>query len=137
MGFSIGHEMTHAFDNDGIQFDSQGIKVIDWLSESSMTQYNNKADCLVQQHSGLVEPMTGVKVNGILTLTDNIADIGGVNLAYRALMEHLDQCPTTDHHSIPPFLANYTQEQLYFIAYATVSVSSLLLLLYSRFRFTF
>jgi endothelin-converting enzyme/putative endopeptidase len=83
MGAIMGHELTHGFDDEGRQFDPSG-KLADWWSASTSQAFADRAACLVDQYDA-IEAAPGVNVDGKLTLGENIADLGGVKLAYAAL----------------------------------------------------
>lgn len=82
MGFVVGHELTHGFDDQGSQFDAKG-NMRKWWQDGVREKFNAKAQCVEQQFSQY-EAVPGVKVNGKLTLGENIADLAGIKLAFRA-----------------------------------------------------
>jgi putative endopeptidase len=82
IGMVIGHEMTHGFDTVGSKFDGHG-KQNDWWSEQTKKLFDEKASCLEKQYSEF-EPVKGLHVNGHLTVTENIADNGGLKIAFLA-----------------------------------------------------
>lgn len=82
MGMVVGHELTHGFDDEGSQFDHQGNLSM-WWSPQVRSTFEGKAGCVDEQYSKY-EPLPGVKMNGKLTLGENIADAGGIKLAFRA-----------------------------------------------------
>jgi len=85
-GGTIGHELTHGFDDAGRRFDARG-NLRDWWTKADGEEFERRADCIVEQYSGYVA-VDDVHVNGKLTLGENVADLGGLILAYRAwLME--------------------------------------------------
>ena len=84
IGFVMGHEMTHGFDDAGSHFDGTGL-LRDWWTPAVDAGFRSRAQCLVDQFSGYtVGP--GLVVNGTLTLGENTADLGGLRVAYEALM---------------------------------------------------
>ncbi len=83
VGMVMGHELTHGFDDEGRQFDADG-NLKDWWSKSVNEEFERRADCVKRQFDGYVV-LGDAKVNGKLTLGENIADLGGVKLAYKAL----------------------------------------------------
>ncbi len=87
IGAVIGHELTHAFDDEGRQFDVKG-NLRDWWTMADAKAFDDRAACLVKQYGGFTV-IDNLKINGKLTLGENTADNGGVRLAYRALMDHL------------------------------------------------
>jgi putative endopeptidase len=110
-GNTVGHEITHGFDDEGSQFDGQG-NLRDWWSKETKAKFDEATKCVQDQYSGY-DAVPGVKLNGALTSGENIADIGGVKLGLAALqawqMEHPEERRTVDGTS---------DEQLYFLAYA-------------------
>lgn len=110
-GATIGHEMTHGFDSDGRKFDAEG-NLTDWWTEADAKEYERRAEVVVQQFNSL-EGLPGVKVNGKLTLPENIADLGGLVIAYDALQRALAAHPTQRKT-----IDGLTPEQRFFISYA-------------------
>ncbi|MCK5800772.1 MAG: M13 family metallopeptidase [Deltaproteobacteria bacterium] len=82
MGMVVGHEMTHGFDDQGSRFDAYG-NLKNWWTPAVRARFEKNTGCMVKQFSAY-EPLPGVKLKGKLTLGENIADAGGVKLAYRA-----------------------------------------------------
>lgn len=82
IGMVVGHELTHGFDDEGAQFDAKG-NLEDWWSPKVGEAFRAKTACVADQYSGY-EALPGVKVNGKLTLGENIADLGGLKLAFAA-----------------------------------------------------
>ena len=114
MGAVIGHEMTHGFDDQGRQFDAAG-NLRDWWSPESAAKFEERSKAVVQQYSEY-EPLPGAHVNGELTQGENIADIGGVKLAYAALQKALEKNPQAREQKIDGF----TPEQRFFLGWAQV-----------------
>jgi predicted metalloendopeptidase len=114
MGAVIGHEMTHGFDDQGRQFDAVG-NLRDWWSKQSADEYNKRRKAVVDQYSGY-EPLPGSHINGELTQGENIADIGGIKLAYSALQKALEKNPQAREQKIDGF----TPEQRFFLGWAQV-----------------
>ena len=85
IGAVIGHEMTHGFDDRGRQYDAVG-NLRDWWSPESAKAYIDRSKAIVAQYAAY-EPLPGLHINGELTQGENIADIGGVKLAYTALQK--------------------------------------------------
>ena len=114
IGVVIGHELTHGFDDEGRQFDADG-NLKDWWRKSDEEQFTKLADCIVKEY-GAFSPVPGVKVNGKLTLGENTADNGGIQLAYMALLDDLAKksMPLTDK------VDGYTQAQQYFVGFGQV-----------------
>jgi predicted metalloendopeptidase len=114
MGAVIGHEMTHGFDDQGRQFDASG-NLRDWWSPESAAKFKERSQAVVKQYSEY-EPVPGLHINGELTQGENIADIGGVKLAYAALQKALDKNPQASEQKIDGF----TPEQRFFLGWAQV-----------------
>ncbi|MBM3776438.1 MAG: M13 family metallopeptidase, partial [Acidobacteria bacterium] len=83
----IGHELTHGFDDSGRQFDARG-NLRDWWKAEDATAYRERAQCFVDQYAGYTA-VGDVKLNGRLTLGENIADNGGLRIAHMALVDAL------------------------------------------------
>lgn len=82
IGAVIGHEIGHGFDDQGRRFDGSGA-LRDWWTPADETEFQKRSKVLVDQFSAL-SPLPGVKVNGELTLGENIGDLGGLSIAYKA-----------------------------------------------------
>ena len=112
MGSTIGHELTHGFDDEGRQFDKDG-NLKDWWTKDDEKKFTDRAECMVKQYDA-IEAVPGVHLNGKLTLGENLADLGGLWLAWLAWLDtahasHLDMAATMD---------GYTPDQRFWIAYA-------------------
>ena len=114
IGAVIGHEMTHGFDDQGRQFDAVG-NLRDWWSKKSADEYNKRRKAVVDQYSEYT-PLPGQHVNGELTQGENIADIGGIKLAYAALQKALDKNPEDRNKKID----GLTPEQRFFLSFAAI-----------------
>jgi putative endopeptidase len=114
IGTVIGHEMTHGFDDQGRQFDATG-NLRDWWTPESAAEYDKRRKAVVAQYSEY-EPLSGLHVNGELTQGENIADIGGVKLAYAALQKALEKNSKERNKKID----GLTPEQRFFLSYATI-----------------
>jgi putative endopeptidase len=108
-GSTIGHELTHGFDDEGRQFDAQG-NLRDWWTEEDAKQFTDRAECISNQYSQYVI-VDDIKINGKLTLGEDVADLGGTILAYMAWKQE-----TRDQKLEP--LESFTPEQRFFIGYA-------------------
>ncbi|MCA9523062.1 MAG: M13 family metallopeptidase [Myxococcales bacterium] len=82
MGMVVGHELTHGFDDKGSKYDADG-NLKNWWAKPVRARFESKTQCVDKQYSSY-EGLKGVKLNGKLTLGENIADLGGVKLAYLA-----------------------------------------------------
>ena len=110
IGATIGHEMTHGFDDSGRQYDAQG-NLKNWWTDADAKNFAIRANAIVAQYNQFV-PIDDKHINGRLTLGENIADIGGLKIAYLALEKSLAGKPR------PPLIDGGTPEQRFFIAYA-------------------
>lgn len=110
-GGTIGHEMTHGFDDEGSQFDGDG-NLRDWWSASTKENFAKATKCVVDQYAQY-EAVPGVKLDGKLTAGENIADNGGVKLAFQAYQSWKAA------QKVPPQakVEGFTDDQLYFLAY--------------------
>ena len=111
IGVVISHEMTHGFDDQGRLFDKDGNMNI-WWSEADAAAFKAKADVLVNQFNE-VEVLPGVRANGAATLGENIADQGGLRIAYSAMEDSFGD-------NRPEPIDGFTPEQRFFLAYANV-----------------
>ena len=110
IGTVIGHEVTHGFDDQGSQFDRDGA-LRNWWTEVDRTEFMRRAQVLVQQFNAC--PVADdVSVNGQLTLGENIADLGGVAIAYNALQEAL--------HDGATLVDGMTPDERFFASYASI-----------------
>ncbi|MBP6717123.1 MAG: hypothetical protein KA205_09695, partial [Acidobacteria bacterium] len=82
IGAVIGHEIGHGFDDQGRHFDGTGA-LRDWWTAADDTEFQKRAKMLVAQFNAY-EPLPGLKVNGQLTLGENIGDLGGLSIAFKA-----------------------------------------------------
>ncbi|PJF00636.1 M13 family metallopeptidase [Prevotella intermedia] len=111
IGAVIGHEMSHGFDDQGSQFDKTGNQR-DWWTPQDKKNFQERSKVLVD-HFGKVEVVNGKKVNGQLTLGENIGDNGGLNIAFRALQNSMKKKPLK-------VLDGFTPEQRFFLSWARV-----------------
>ena len=109
IGMVIGHEITHGFDDQGRRFDAAG-NLKEWWTPADDKAFKERAQRVVDQYNGYVAVDT-LHVNGQLTLGENIADLGGVTLAYYAYQRYLDRHGRAD-------LDGFTPEQRFFIGFA-------------------
>jgi endothelin-converting enzyme/putative endopeptidase len=107
-GATMGHELTHAFDDEGSQFDAQG-NLRNWWTETDRKEFERRAQCVVDQFSGY-KIIDDIKINGKLTNGEDLADLGGTLLAYLAWKED-----TKDKKLEPQ--DGLTPEQRFFVAY--------------------
>jgi putative endopeptidase len=111
IGAVIGHEMTHGFDDRGRQFDAKG-NLRDWWTAEDAANYKSRADQVADQFSSYTVLDT-LHLNGRLTLGENIADLGGLAVAYHALQKALEGKQRTT-------IDGFTPEQRFFLSYARV-----------------
>ena len=111
IGVVIGHEMTHGFDDQGRQFDKDG-NLTDWWAEGDADRFKERAQVMVDFFNN-IEVLPGLKANGQLTLGENIADHGGLNVAYLAFRNATKDAPLEVKDG-------FTPEQRFFLAYATL-----------------
>jgi putative endopeptidase len=111
IGTVIGHEMTHGFDDQGRQYDAEG-NLRDWWSPASAEAYKKRAQLVVDQYAAY-QPLPGKHLNGQLTQGENIADIGGVKIAFLALQKALAKHPEQQKK-----IDGFTPEQRFFLGYA-------------------
>ena len=112
IGAVIGHEMTHGFDDSGAEFDGDG-NLKNWWTPEDKKNFENATKALAKQYDQY-EPVKGVFVNGTFTSGENIADLGGVNIAFDALQMYLKDKGNVDK------ISNFTQDQRFFISWGTV-----------------
>jgi predicted metalloendopeptidase len=108
---TIGHEITHGFDDEGAQFDGDGNLRL-WWSEATKAKFDAATKCVQDQYSAY-EAVPGVRLNGALTSGENIADIGGVKLGYAALVSWQSAHPEQRQR-----IEGFADEQVFFLAYA-------------------
>ena len=107
-GGTVGHELTHGFDDEGRQFDAQG-NLRDWWTPEDAKQFEKRASCISDQYSKYVI-IDDIKINGKLTLGEDVADLGGLLLAYMAWKED------TKNQKLEP-IDGLTPEQRFFVGY--------------------
>ncbi|MBS2022096.1 MAG: M13 family metallopeptidase [Deltaproteobacteria bacterium] len=113
-GMVIGHEITHGFDDEGSQYDAEG-NLKNWWTEKSKAEYDKRTACVVSQYDNYVaveDEQGKAMLNGKLTLGENIADIGGLKLAFKA---YKNIRPGKTPHTVT---GGFTDEQAFFIAFA-------------------
>ena len=109
IGSVIGHEITHGFDDQGCKFDGKGNRKT-WWTRTDSARFKKKTKRLVTEFNGY-EVEKGMKVNGQLTLGENIADLGGISIAYDAYQLRLKETGRKD-------IGGFTPEQRFFLGYA-------------------
>ena len=108
IGAGIGHEFSHGFDDQGRKFDGDGM-LRNWWTDADAEEYRARAEVLVAQYAQF-QPLPDTAVNGELTLGENIGDLAGILMAYRAF--------ELSGHADGPAINGYTPRQRFFISYA-------------------
>lgn len=109
IGAVIGHEISHGFDDQGSQFDFDGA-LRNWWTDADRAAFKKLGDLLVAQYEGY-EPLPGRKLNGRLTLGENIADLSGLQIAYKAYLKSLGGKPA-------PVIDGLSGEQRFFYGWS-------------------
>jgi putative endopeptidase len=111
IGAVIGHEIGHGFDDQGSKYDGDG-NLSDWWTPSDRDEFDERARVLIAQYDALIpQEAPDITVNGALTVGENIGDLGGLNIAYRAYQLSLGGTPA-------PIIDSLTGDQRFFYAYA-------------------
>uniref|UniRef100_A0A8D8PUY9 Endothelin-converting enzyme 1 n=1 Tax=Cacopsylla melanoneura TaxID=428564 RepID=A0A8D8PUY9_9HEMI len=118
MGVVMGHELTHAFDDQGREYDKNG-NLHQWWNNDTIARFKEQAECFVHQYNNY--SINGISVNGKRTLGENIADNGGLKAAFHAYLQWSKQNAKKEHH-LPAL--NYTHKQLFFIGFGQVWCST-------------
>ena len=106
IGFVIGHEMGHGFDDQGSKYDGEG-NLNNWWTEQDLAEFRERTSTLVDQFARF-EPLEGLNVNGELTLGENIGDLSGLTIAYKAYQISLDGKEA-------PVIDGFTGDQRFFL----------------------
>jgi putative endopeptidase len=109
IGAVIGHELTHGFDDQGRRYDGRG-NLRDWWTADDGKAFDQRANCVVQEYGGF-SPIPGVHLNGKLTLGENVADNGGIRLAFKAMMDRMAGHPLQN-------VDGFTPQQQFFLGFA-------------------
>ncbi len=109
VGGVIGHEISHGFDDQGSRFDGDG-NMVNWWTDEDRAQFEERTKRLVEQYNAF-SPIEGMTVNGAFTLGENIGDLSGVTMAYRAYIASLKGKEA-------PVIDGFTGAQRFFIGYA-------------------
>lgn len=112
IGAVIGHEISHGFDDSGSRFDGDG-NLNNWWGDSDRKNFDEKVSRLAAQYNQY-EPVKGSFINGKFTSGENIGDLGGSTVAFDALKLYLKD------YGNPGLISNFTQEQRFFMSWATV-----------------
>ncbi len=112
-GATIGHEMTHGFDDQGRQYDGQG-NLKNWWGFVDLKRFEERGEKIVKQFAEF-EPQPGLHVNGKLTEGENIADLGGLKIAYIAFQKARARLPVAERDKV---VDGMTPDQRFFVSYA-------------------
>jgi predicted metalloendopeptidase len=107
-GATIGHEISHGFDDQGSKFDAYGV-LKNWWTPDDRRNFDARTDNLAKQYDAY-EPLPGLHINGRLTLGENIADLAGLVIAHKAYL-------LSQNGKTPPVLNGFTGDQRFYIAY--------------------
>ena len=113
IGVVIGHEITHGYDDEGRKYDAEG-NLNEWWTEADSKEFDARAQKVVDEYSAF-EALPEVHVNGKLTLGENLADLGGISIAYDALERELARDPSKRKN-----IDGFTPEQRFFLSFAQV-----------------
>jgi predicted metalloendopeptidase len=115
LGMVVGHELTHGFDDDGRRFNGDGKLDPTFWPAADVQSFDARASCVANQYSNFVMTFNGTSmpVNGNLTLGENLADLGGIELAFRALQQY-----SADRGASPRLVPELSSNQLFFVAFA-------------------
>ena len=111
IGSVIGHELTHGFDDEGRKYDANG-NLTDWWTPADAESFEKRANMIREQYDGYVAVDT-LRVNGKLTSGENIADLGGLKIAYYAYQKSIEG-------KRPPDMDGFTPEQRFFLSFANI-----------------
>jgi predicted metalloendopeptidase len=111
IGMVVGHELTHGYDDEGRKFAPDG-QLKEWWEPAVSEKFDKQAACIDELYSGF-EVQPGVKLNGKLTLGENIADFGGLKYSYRAYKDWAKKNPSST-----PAVPGLTDDQLFFVGFA-------------------
>ncbi|CAF1258071.1 unnamed protein product [Adineta steineri] len=115
IGYVIGHEITHGFDDTGRQFDKDGNR-IPWWREETIEKFIERKTCIVDQYSNFTVPNLNINANGDKTQDEDIADNGGLRVAFYAYQKLIKANPNADKRL--KGLSKYSPKQMFFINYA-------------------
>jgi len=113
IGAVIGHEITHGYDDEGRHYDANG-NLVEWWTEKDSKEFEDRAQKVVDEYDKF-EALPGLHVNGKLTLGENIADLGGVSIAYDALQRALKKDPSKRKN-----IDGLTPEQRFFLSFGQI-----------------
>jgi putative endopeptidase len=111
MGAVIGHEITHGFDDSGRKYDAEG-NISEWWTDEDSKRFDEKAKMVVEQYNAY-NPVDDLHINGELTLGENIADLGGITIAYDAFTK-------TEQFKKGEKIDGFTPQQRFFLGWAQI-----------------
>jgi predicted metalloendopeptidase len=120
IGSVVGHEIGHAFDDQGSKYDFDG-KLKNWWTDTDRKNFKKRAAGLIKQYSKFIPKVLadeGIALNGKLTIGENIGDLGGVEMALKAYKIFKAKNPDAGSFKKVKWMEKYTDEQLFFISYA-------------------
>ncbi|ORX65987.1 zincin [Anaeromyces robustus] len=121
IGSTIGHELTHAFDNNGKNYDAEG-KEFNWWTDNDSDEFDEFSQCFIDQYNSYSFELEGEEYNvdGERTLGENLADNGELDRAYEAWKLSIENNPekAKERNKLLPGLSNYTMDQLFYISFA-------------------
>ncbi|XP_037049508.1 neprilysin-2-like [Bradysia coprophila] len=118
LGNTVGHEITHGFDDNGRKYDLNG-NLINWWNAEARRKFSKEAECFIDQYNHYTDPKTNLTVDGDYTLNENMADNGGTRAAYYAYLNWIQR---NGAESLVPGV-KYNQKQLFWISYAQAESS--------------
>merc|ERR1719378_1863055 len=116
IGWVIGHEITHGFDDQGRQYDNKG-NLRNWWEDATKNRFLDKANCIIWQYGNYTATAVNKTLNGVNTQGENIADNGGIKEAYLAYQSWVDR---HGEEAKLPGLQGYTSNQMFWISAANV-----------------
>ncbi|XP_038658776.1 phosphate-regulating neutral endopeptidase PHEX [Scyliorhinus canicula] len=122
IGVIVGHEFSHAFDDDGRKYDKNG-NLNQWWSNASISRFNDKTECMIKQYDEYYWGQAGLQVKGRRTLGENIADNAGLRQAFRAYRKWINEKRENREEALLPGLG-LSNNQLFFLSYAHVRCST-------------
>ncbi|WP_107711470.1 M13 family metallopeptidase [Oceanicaulis sp.] len=114
IGGVIGHEIGHGFDDNGRRYDSEG-RLRDWWTEETNSRFEERSSVLAEQYDGFC-PIDGMCVSGRLSMGENIGDLGGLQMAYTAWRQYVDEV----YGGEAPVIDGLTGDQRFFLGWAQV-----------------
>jgi len=123
LGTLAAHEIMHGYDDEGRQYDADG-NLQRWWTNSTLEEFDLRVECLVDQYCNITERTSGHQLNGKRTLGENLADHGGINIAYDAYQSWKKEQKLDDEERLPG-LSSFTTAQTFFLSFANVWCESI------------